>query len=88
MTAAKWFGVGVRLFGLWECLNGLDEAVTYGNAVMRLYTPTATSPNGFLAHAIEHLLAGLFLLFAAANVVATSYAARGSAAAREQSDVT
>ena len=87
MTPAKWFGVGVRLFGIWECLNGLDELVTYGNVVMRLFTSTATSPNGYLAHAIEHLLAGLFLVFAAAKVVAASYPPRG-AAAEEQSEVT
>ena len=85
MTAAKWFGVGVRLFGVWECLNGGDELVMYGNAIMRLYASTVTSPNAFLAHAVEHLLAGLFLLFAAGNIVANSYSARD--VTKEQSEV-
>jgi hypothetical protein len=86
VTAAKWFGVGVRLLGVWECLNGFDELVTYCNAAMRLYTPSLTSPNAYLAHAVEHLLAGLFLLLSAANVVAVSYTAEGEA--KEQSEVT
>ncbi len=86
MPAANWFGVGVRLLGVWECLNGLDELIGYGNIIVRLYTPDRLSPNGLLAHAIEHLLAGLFLLFGAANVVAASYPYHG-AAAKEQSDV-
>ena len=73
MTPRKWFGVGVRLLGLWEILNGLDELVTYGNVIMRLYTPSLTSPNGFLAHAVEHLLVGVFLLAAAATVANTFY---------------
>ncbi len=69
----NWFGVGVRLIGLWEIVSGLDELVTYGNVIMRLYTPSLTSPNGFLTHAIAHLLIGFFLLFSAIGVVNAVY---------------
>ena len=73
MPFRNWFGVGVRLIGLWEIVNGLDELVTYGNVVMRLYTPSLTSPRGFLTHAIAHLLIGYFLLFYAASVTDAVY---------------
>ena len=73
MPLRNWFGVGVRLIGLWEIVTGIDELVSYGNVVMRLYTPTLTSPNGFLTHAIARLLVGFFLLFSAMSVVNAVY---------------
>ena len=30
MTASSLFGVGVRLLGIWEILNGLDDLIAYG----------------------------------------------------------
>ena len=69
----NWFGVGVRLIGLWEIVAGLDALVTYSNVVMKLYQPGLTAPNGFLTHAIAHLLIGLFLLFYAMSVVNAVY---------------
>src|SRR5947209_930581 len=47
MSPRNWFGVGVRLIGLWQVVAGLDELVTYGNALMRLYTPSYTNPRAF-----------------------------------------
>jgi hypothetical protein len=73
MPLRNWFGVGVRLIGLWEIVSGLDELVTFVNVVMRLYTPSLTSPNGFLTHAAAHLLIGFFLLFSAMSVVNAVY---------------
>jgi len=73
MPLRNWFGVGVRLIGLWEIVSGLDELVTYVNVLMRLYTPSLTSPNGFLTHAVAHFLIGFFLLFSAMSLVNAVY---------------
>src|SRR5436190_24164816 len=73
MAPRNWFGVGVRLIGLWQIVSGVEELVTYGNVMMRLYTPSVTSPNAFLTHAIAHLLIGLFLLFSAMSLVDAVY---------------
>jgi hypothetical protein len=73
MMARNWFGVGVRLIGVWEIVSGLDELVTYGNVLLGFYRTSLTSPIGFLTHAIVHLLVGLFLLFSAMGVVNSVY---------------
>lgn len=69
----NWFGVGVRLIGVWEIVSALDEAVTYVNVLTRLYTPNLTNENGFLTHAIAHLVVGFVLLFFAPAVVNAVY---------------
>ena len=76
MQSRNWFDVGVRLMGVWQIVSGLDELVTYANAMLRLYSPSLTSPKGFLAHAVVHLLVGLFLLFSAMSLVNAVYPPR------------
>ena len=73
MRLGNWFGVGVRLIGVWEIVGALNEGVTYGNIVMGVFTPSFTAPNAYLTHAIAHLLIGFFLLFFAMSVVKAVY---------------
>ena len=73
MRPRDWFEIGVRLLGVWSLINGIDEAVTYANVLMKLYNPSLTSPQGFLTHALAHLLVGLFLFLSARGVVNAVY---------------
>ncbi len=69
----SWFGIGVRLIGLWELVSSVDEFVTYVNVLQRLYAPSVTSPTAYLTHAVTHLLVGSTLLFFAPSIVRAVY---------------
>lgn len=73
MPMRDWFGLGVRLIGLWEIVSGIDELVAYGNVMLRLYTPSLTAANAFLTHAIARLVIGFFLLYSAMAIVNSVY---------------
>jgi hypothetical protein len=73
MSPRNWFGVGVRLIGLWQIVTGVDELVAYANVVLRLSGTSLASSNGFLTHAIVRLLVGCILLFSAVSVVNAVY---------------
>ena len=83
MSPRNWFGVGVRLIGLWQIVTAVDELVTYANTLLRLYTPSLTNPNGFLTHAIVRLVIGCLLLFSAASIVNAAYSTPGPEARDE-----
>jgi hypothetical protein len=69
----NWFGIGVRLIGLWQIVDGLVEFVTYGETMLGLYRPSNSTPIAYLTSAIVHLVIGVFLLFSAMSVVNAVY---------------
>ena len=73
MRKRDWFECGARLLGLWQVIYGLDEGVTFGNAVYKLYVSSVTEPRAFLTHALAHAGIGLFLLLFAPAVVNAIY---------------
>jgi hypothetical protein len=73
MSPRNWFGVGVRLIGLWQIVTGVDELVAYANVVLRLSKTSATNANSFLTHAIIRLLVGFVLMFSAVSIVNAVY---------------
>jgi hypothetical protein len=63
MSVRLWFGVGVRLLGLWEVLYGLDEVVCMFAMAEGIYHPaTYPTPIGILPFAAFHLIVGGLLL--------------------------
>jgi hypothetical protein len=68
----NWFGVGVRLIGLWLIVTGIDELVSFANVILRL-VPSASGGHSFLTHAIIRLVVGFVLMFSAAAIVSAAY---------------
>ena len=68
----NWFGVGVRLIGLWQIVNGIDELVSFANVTFRLVA-SASGGHSFLTHAIIRLIVGFVLVFSAAGIINATY---------------
>jgi hypothetical protein len=66
MTPRSWFGIGVRLLGLWEMLYGLDEVVMMFSLSSGTYHSSVyANAGGVFPFAAFHLIVGGLLLKAA-----------------------
>ena len=63
MTPRDWFILGLRLFGVWELLYGLSDAVTTSLIVLHLFRPSATGgADYYMSLTFMHLIAAFYLL--------------------------
>lgn len=73
MTREDWFGLGVRLFGIWLLIDCLQELVAAAQIHFGLLTPYRTTLGAYFLHAAVEIAAGLYLIFGARSVVALAY---------------
>jgi hypothetical protein len=62
MTSKEWFVLGLRLFGVWELLASLSEAISGAEAHLHMVTFRSTTEQAYWFHAGVELAAGLALL--------------------------
>lgn len=62
MKPQELFCVGVRLFGLWQIILGLQEAVYFLPAVRASLRMIESSSNAYISHALACLFLGTVLL--------------------------
>ena len=81
MTPRLWFGIGVRLLGLWELLYGMDEVIMmFGISQGTYHSGLYSSPGGLFPFAVFHLVVGVLLLKGASFLVVWCYPSREVAA--------
>ncbi len=79
MNVRLWFGIGVRLLGLWEVLYGLDEVVCMFTMAVGIYHPaTYSAPVGLFPFAAFHIIVGGLLLKGAPVLVVWLYPGNSS----------
>ncbi len=62
MKAQELFCVGVRLFGVWQIILGLQEAVYFLPAVRANLRMIESTANAYMSHALACLFLGTALL--------------------------
>jgi predicted Zn-ribbon and HTH transcriptional regulator len=62
MKPRDWFGVGIRLFGVWTLLMCLEDVRTIIDILIHVFNPTRTPLIAYIIHAIVDGMAGLYLL--------------------------
>jgi len=60
MQPREWFGVGIRLFGVWRLLSCVDELRLLADS--HLFAPSRTPVGVYLLHAAVDGVIGLYLL--------------------------
>ena len=73
MKPRDYFGVAIRVLGVWQILAGIAELVTCANVMMKLFEAVHTSPFAYLTHGLVQLLFGGMLLFSAQGLVDAVY---------------
>ena len=74
MDTRAWFGIAVRLLGLWQVLEGLDEAVImFVMAAGSYHSSLYTGPGGMFPFAVFHIVTGGALLKLAPVLVMWCY---------------
>jgi hypothetical protein len=76
MKPRDWFGVGIRLFGIWLLLTCLDEVRIIVDILVHVLNPDRTPLSAYVIHAIVNGIAGLYLLGGAPFVCDFAYAPR------------
>jgi hypothetical protein len=78
MRPKDWFGVGVRLLGVWELLECLDEIRMAAEAhlgLLPLRTPLAT----YFVHGAADLVVGIYLLMGAPLLLSFAFSRHNEA---------
>jgi hypothetical protein len=77
MDTRSWFGIAVRLLGLWQVLEGLDEVVImFGLGAGSYHSTLYSGPSGMFPFVVFHLIAGGVLLKLAPLFVMWCYPSR------------
>jgi uncharacterized membrane protein len=62
MTPRDWFILGLRLFGVWQLLYGLSDAVYSFSIILRFYRPTSSGVDFEMSLTFMHFIAAFYLL--------------------------
>ncbi len=73
MTPRDWFILGLRLFGVWEFLYGLSDALTTFSIVLHFLRPTTAGPDYYMSLTFMHFIAAFYLLKFAPQTAAFFY---------------
>lgn len=73
MTPRNWFILGLRLFGVWELLYGLADAVTTFSIVLHMFRSGVAGADYYMSMTFMHFIAAFYLLKFAPQTAAFFY---------------
>ncbi len=73
MKPLDWFILGLRLFGVWELLYGLADAVTTFSIVLHLFRSGSAGADYYMCMTFMHFIAAFYLLKFAPQTAAFFY---------------
>jgi hypothetical protein len=80
MQPRDWFGVGVRLFGVWLLLSCVDELRTVSEILLHWFNPLHTPISSYLLHAVVDAAIGIYLLTGARFLMVCAFPRRDTEA--------
>jgi hypothetical protein len=80
MKPRDWFGVGIRLLGVWMLVSCVDELRTIAEILIHSFNPLRTPMSAYVIHAIVDAVVGMYLLGGAPPLSAFAFPRRNAAA--------
>lgn len=80
MKPRDWFGVGVRLFGVWMLLSCVEDLRTIADILIHFFTPSRTPLGAYAIHALVDAVVGVYLVSGAPFLTAFAFPRRNAAA--------
>jgi len=72
MKTKDWLAVGIRLFGVWMLIQGLEELTTFVQIWSAWVTVVRTSYQAYLFHGAVDLAVGIYLVMGAPILMSLS----------------